>query len=330
MTTAHRDADLVPAVLDLVSDVRGERDRLLEDLRQTKDRLASKDALCATLEAALAATNRERDSSVAVTVDKPSSAASEQMRKDLAAIKKRNKDLQTDLAAATKRATKHEVDLAGVKSDFQETRQHAAALEAKLDRKTKELNSVTETLHERTDERDALTDELHQVRKELAGQHEVVREYHAQAERAHAEKECIAKQIKDFEQALEDEQAAHALDGEQASYALQGLREDVATAEKNLAAARKNHQAAIKKWTDDYATLQDKLTKTEAELEELKSKPRVATDTTQAHDAPGVDAVALRRHLATALNQFDVDEEKSLRAIKRALSLLDEDEGREQ
>lgn len=309
MTTAHRDADLVPAVLDLVSDVRGERDRLLEDLRQTKDRLASKDALCATLEAALAATNRERDSSVAVTVDKPSSAASEQMRKDLTAIKKRNKSLQTDLAAATKRATKHEVDLAGVKSDFQETRQHAAALEAKLDRKTKELNSVTETLHERTDERDALTDELHQVRKELAGQHEVVREY---------------------EQVLDGEREAHACKLDKQGHALQELREEVATAEKNLAAARKNHQVAIKKWTDDYATLQDKLTKTEAELEELKSKPHVATDTAQAHDAPGVDAAALRRHLTTAFNQFEVDEVKSLRAIKRALSLLDEDEGGEQ
>ena len=85
MTTAHRDADLVPAVLDLVSDVRGERDRLLEDLRQTKDRLASKDALCATLEAALTATNRERANSPAST-DNTAAPDGEQMRKDLSLI----------------------------------------------------------------------------------------------------------------------------------------------------------------------------------------------------------------------------------------------------
>lgn len=329
MTTAHRDVDLVPAVLDLVSDVRGERDRLLEDLRQTKTRLASKDALCATLEAALAATNRERANSPAST-DNPAAPASEQMRKDLAAIKKRNKDLQTDLAAATKRATKLEVDLAGAKSDFQETRQHAASLEDKLDRKSKELNSVTETLHDRTEERDKLLDELQQVRKELAAQHEVVREYHAQAERAHAEKERIANQIADFEQALDDERQAHARNLDKQGRTIQELKEDVATAEKNLDDARKNHQTAIKRWTDNYAALQEKLSKTEAELEELKSKPHANTSAAQAHDAPGVDANALRRHLATALNQFDVDEEKSLRSLNRALSLLDEAEGRGQ
>ena len=33
MTTAQPPADLVPAVLDLVSDIRAERDRLLDNLR---------------------------------------------------------------------------------------------------------------------------------------------------------------------------------------------------------------------------------------------------------------------------------------------------------
>ena len=329
MTTAQPSADLVPAVLDLVSDIRAERDRLLDNLRDQSARLAAKDALCATLEAALAAANRELGNYIPPAGDS-SAPAGEQTRKDLAAIKKRNKDLQTELAAATKRATKLEVDLANARHDYQQTRQHAASLEDKLARKSKELNSVTETLHDRTDERDALTDELQQVRKELAGQHEVVREYHSQAERAHADKEQSAKKLSAVEQALANERDAHARDLNKQGSTIRKLEEDAATAEKNLAAARKNHQAAIKKWTDDYAKLQEKLTKTEAELEELKSKPRVATDAAQAHDAPGVDAAALRRHLATALNQFDVDEEKSLRALKRALSLLDEAEGRGQ
>jgi len=329
MTTAQPSADLVPAVLDLVSDIRAERDRLLDSLRDQSARLAAKEALCATLEAALAAANRELGNYIPAAGDS-STPAGEQLRKDLAAIKKRNKDLQTELAAATKRATKLEVDLANVKHDFQQPRQHAASLEDKLARKSNEFNSVTETLHDRTDERDKLLDELQQVRKELAAQHEVVREYHAQAQRAHAEKERIANQLGDFEQALDGERQAHARNLDKQGRTIQELKEDVATAEKNLAAARKNHQTAIKKWTDDYAALHEKLTRAEAELEEFKNKPHAATGTTQAHDAPGVDAAALRRHLATALNQFDVDEEKSLRALNRALSILDEAEGREQ
>lgn len=325
MTTAQHDADLVPAVLDLVADIRAERDRLLKDLHLNEARLATKEAVCASLEATLAAYRRQEQRTAAAP-----ETVSDQARKDLVAIKKRNKDLQAELAAATKRATKLEVDLNSAKTDFQQTRQHAATLEDKLSRKSNELNGVTETLHDRTEERDKLLDELQQVRKELAAQHEVVREYHAQAERAHAEKERIANQIADFEQALDGERQAHARNLDKQGRTIQELREDVATAEKNLDDARKNHQTAIKKWTDDYAALHEKLTKTEAELEELKSKPRVATDTAQAHDAPGVDANALRRHLATALNQFDVDEEKSLRSLNRALSLLDEAEGRGQ
>lgn len=327
MTTAHQDADLVPAVLDLVADIRAERDRLLKDLHLNEARLATKEAMCASLEATLAAYRQQEQRPAAGAAPE---TVSEQARKDLAAIKKRNKDLQAELAAATKRATKLEVDLNTAKTDFQQTRQHAANLEDKLARKSNEFNSVTETLHDRTDERDKLLDELQQVRKELAAQHEVVRQYHAQAERAHAEKERIANQIGDFEQALDSERQAHARNLDKQGHTIQKLKEDVATAENNLTAARKNHQTAIKKWTDDYAALHEKLTKAEAELEELKNKPHTATNTTQAHDAPGVDASALRRHLATALNQFDVDEEKSLRSLKRALSLLDEAEGREQ
>ena len=45
MTTAQPPADLVPAVLDLVSDIRAERDRLLDNLRDQSARLAAKDAL---------------------------------------------------------------------------------------------------------------------------------------------------------------------------------------------------------------------------------------------------------------------------------------------
>lgn len=325
MTTAQHDADLVPAVLDLVADIRAERDRLLKDLHLNEARLASEEAMCASLEATLAAYRQQEQRTAAAP-----ETVSDQARKDLAAIKKRNKDLQAELAAATKRATKLEVDLNSAKTDFQQTRQHAATLEDKLSRKSNELNGVTETLHDRTDERDKLADELQQVRKELAAQHEVVREYHAQAERAHAEKERIANQLADFEQALDGERQAHARNLDKQGRTIQELKEDVATAEKNLDDARKKHQAAITKWTYNYDTLQDKLSKTEAELEELKSKPHANTSATQAHDAPGVDANALRRHLATALNQFDVDEEKSLRSLNRALSLLDEAEGRGQ
>lgn len=329
MTTAQPPADLVPAVLDLVSDIRAERDRLLDSLRDQSARLAAKDALCATLEAALAAANRELGNYIPPAGDS-SAPAGEQSRKDLAAIKKRNKDLQTELAAATKRATKLEVDLANAKHDYQQARQHAASLEDKLGRKSKELNSVTEKLHDRTDERDKVADQLRQAHKELDARGERISEYHAQAKRAHDEKEHTAEKLRSAEHAFDNEREAHARHLDEAESTIRKLEEDVATAEKNLAAARKKHQATITKWTYNYDTLQEKLTKTEAELEELKRKPRVATDTTQAHDAPGVDAAALRRQLATALNQFEVDEEKSLRAIKRALSLLDEDEGREQ
>lgn len=329
MTTAQPPADLVLAVLDLVSDIRAERDRLLDDLRGVSARLAAKDALCATLEAALAAANRELGNRIPAAGDS-SAPAGEQSRKDLAAIKKRNKDLQTELAAATKRATKLEVDLANAKHDYQQSRQHAASLEDKLARKSKELNSVTETLHDRTDERDKVADRLRQAQKELDARAERISEFHAQAKRAHDEKEHTAEKLRSAEHALDNEREAHARHLDEAESTIRKLEEDVATAEKNLADARTNNQAAIKKWTDDYAKLQEKLTKTEAELEELKSKPHAATDTAQAHDAPGVDAAALRRHLATALNQFDVDEEKSLRALNRALSLLDEAEGRGQ
>lgn len=324
MTTAQHDADLVPAVLDLVADIRAERDRLLKDLHLNEARLAAEEAMCASLEATLAAYRQQGQRTAAPETVR------DQARKDLEAIKKRNKDLQAELAAATKRATKLEVDLNSAKTDFQQTRQHAATLEDKLSRKSNELNGVTETLHDRTEERDKLADELQQVRKELAAQHEVVREYHAQAERAHAEKERIANQLADFEQVLDGERQAHARNLDKQGRTIQELKEDVATAEKNLDDARKKHQAAITKWTYNYDTLQDKLSKTEAELEELKSKPHANTSATQAHDAPGVDANALRRHLATALNQFDVDEEKSLRSLNRALSLLDEAEGRGQ
>ena len=329
MTTAQPPADLVPAVLDLVSDIRAERARLPNTLRAQPARLAAKDALCATLEAALAAANRELGNYIPPAGDS-SAPAGEQTRKDLAAIKKRNKDLQTELAAATKRATKLEVDLANARHDYQQTRQHAASLEDKLARKSKELNSVTEKLHDRTDERDKVADQLRQAHKELDARGERISEFHAQAKRAHAEKERTAEKLANAEHALGKEREAHARHLDEEGRTIRKLKEDLAISEKNLAHAQKNSQAAIKKWTDDYAKLQEKLTKTEAELEELKSKPRVATDTAQAHDAPGVDAVALRRHLATAFNQFEVDEVKSLRAIKRALSLLDEDEGREQ
>lgn len=155
-----RGDDLMPLVLDLVGDLRAERDRLLENLNQTSFRLAAKDASNAALEASLALVKKELaakgDTSAEAGESEPD--RDDAHDRDLAAVKNRNAALQKELATATKQVSKCEVDLAETKQALQKSRKHAAAVEDKLARKTEDHNRAMELLYERTDERDKAAD----------------------------------------------------------------------------------------------------------------------------------------------------------------------------
>lgn len=155
-----RDDDLTPLVLDLVGDVRAERDRLLEELHQAQFRLAAQNATNSALEAALTLTKKQLEDKGALSTENAESQPDRDDAHDreLAAVKNRNAALQKELTTATKQVSKCEVDLAEAKQALQKSRKRTAAVEDKLARKTEDHKRAMELLHERTDERDKAAD----------------------------------------------------------------------------------------------------------------------------------------------------------------------------
>ena len=155
-----REGDLTPLVLDLVGDVRAERDRLLEELHQAELRLAAQNATNSALEAALTLAKKQLEDKTALSAENAESQQDhdEAHDRELTAARNRNAALQKELATATKKASKCEVELAETKQALQKSRKHAAAMEDKLARKTVDHNRAMELLYERTDERDKAAD----------------------------------------------------------------------------------------------------------------------------------------------------------------------------